>query len=245
MKSWKDFSMNFIKNINWIYCIIISIIVGITSFYLIPFNDTGILYLLSAISQGLAAIFALVFTVTLISATMAGKYTSVDKFFNNSTKNLMIIFVIGIVSPLLLLKMSFDNERIYNFFTSGIIGLTTFCIIAIIPHLKSCNDILKFDIGVDNIISELDESINLENYSRANTAVYDLIDIGKSAIQENKATPLYKINSSISNYAVLALERPGGILPSFSPQTIIYALNELGMGATIAYMDNVASVMTI
>jgi hypothetical protein len=237
------------KYIDWIVCLIFSIFIALISFYFLsPENNIfisslstdGILYLFSAISQSLAAIFALVFTVTLMAATMANKYTAIDKFFNIKTKILMILFIIAIILPLLLLKIVINNEQINNIFISISIGLATFCIAGIIPHLKGSNNILKFDIGVDNLISELHESTMLENYSKATTVVYDLLDIGENAIKEKKDDSIAKINNGILNHIKIAILRTGGILPTFSAYTPIYALNTLGKSAANKHMDEVA-----
>jgi len=245
----KKYIDDLLQYIYWIVCLIFSISVVLISFYFqspeneifnFSLSNEGNLYLLSAISQALAAIFALVFTVTLMTATMANKYTSIDKFFNKQTKTLMILFIIGIILPFLLLKIVINNELIYNILISISIGLAAFCIAAIIPYLKSSNNILKFDIGVDNLIGELHESTISENYSRANTVVYNLLDIGENAIKEKRDNSLFKITNGISNLIKIALLRQGGILPTFSAYIPIYALSTLGNSAANKHMDNVA-----
>ena len=121
MKKFEKFIDEFQKYIDWIVCLIFSIFIALISLYFLsPENNLfifslssdGILYLLSAISQSLAAIFTLVFTVTLMAATMANKYTAIDKFFNVNTKMYMILFIIAIISPILLLKIVINNERL-------------------------------------------------------------------------------------------------------------------------------------
>ena len=80
-RSKKDLMLNFIKeipekflnNICWIICAIFGFDIFLISYIISsifpPFND-GILYLLSSISQALAAIFALVFTIIIMVASM-------------------------------------------------------------------------------------------------------------------------------------------------------------------------------
>ena len=89
---------------DWIFCIIISFFVGIISFiWNIPSGQHDeILYLLSAISQSLATIFALVFTISLMFSTVS-KNASIDKIINQRAKILMLIFAIGIILPILIL----------------------------------------------------------------------------------------------------------------------------------------------
>lgn len=203
-------------------------------------SEEGIQYLLSAISQALAAVFTLVFTVSLMVATMAGKYTAIDKFFNRNTISFMALFATGIILPILLLNIDSTRIHSYGIFVSLSTGLAAFCIVAVIPYLKSLNNILKFDIGVSNLISKLHESIAAEEYTKANTAVYNLLDIGKSAIENKREEPTWTISIQISNFVKLALSRQGGILPSFSPQISIYVLSEMGTKAINAQMDKVA-----
>lgn len=197
MKMLNNFLNRLLKYNDWIVCLIFSIIIALISFYFLsPENNIltfslstdGILYLYSAISQSLAAIFALVFTITLMAATMANNYTAVDKFFNRKTKIFMIIFVIAIITPILLLKIVINNEQINNILISISIGLATFCIAGIIPYLKSCNNILKFDFGVNNLITELNELAISDKYPKTNRVVYALLDIGNTAIKEKKIT---------------------------------------------------------
>ena len=237
---------HYLKNsMDWILCIIVGIIVGLVSFYLppAPAND-GILYLLSAISQALAAIFALVFTITLMAASMARKYTAIDKFFNIKTKVLMMMFVIGIILPLFTLKLNINDEQLYNIILSITISLAAFCIASIIPYLRSCNNIIKFEMGIPNLINDLDESVQSENYVRADGIIYELLEIGMSAIQEKREKQLNMINIGISNRIKLALLRQGGLLRSGYPYRSIVALCELGISATEERMDNVAASIT-
>jgi len=236
-----------LKPIDWIWfaCIAISIAVGIFSFYLqLPLKNDGILYLLSTTSQALAAIFALVFTITLVSAQIAQKYNATDKFFNRRTYFLMAMYIIGIILPILLLKMDNDT-KFYNFFVSLSVGLAAFCIAAIIPYLKKCNDIIKFEIGVSNLIDELIEAEISEKFSKANSVVYELSEIAKSAIQEKMEKPVHMINIGISNLIQTAIpKQEGKILPTFSSYYPIEVLSEIGINATIAHLDNVAWPIT-
>lgn len=249
-KQKQSIKESLISKFDWIVCFIFSIVITLTSLYflspenkIIAFSTStdGTLYLLSAISQALAAIFALVFTVTLMAATMAKKYTAIDKFFNKETKYLMILFIVGIILPFLLLKIEPNNDRIYNTLISISIGLAAFCIAAIIPYLKNSNNILKFDIGVGNLIGELTESTISDNYSKASTIVDELLDIGESAIENKREDSLDRITYGISYSIEIPLLRQGGILPTFDAFSLIFCLNTLGKKATEKQMDRVAS----
>lgn len=234
-----------LKHIDWIACIVFGISAGLISFYLkLPVKNDGILYLLSTISQALAAIFALVFTVTLMAAQMAQKYTAIDKFFDRKTKVLMVMYAVGIIFPALILKMDSTNG-FYNIFVSITIGLMAFCVAAIIPYLKSCNDVIKFETGVSNLFDEINESASSYNYPKAEQAVYELRDIAKSAIQEEREKPLFMIDIAISNLVKFGLLRQGDILPTFSAYRPLIALSEIGISAAAKRMDNVANAITL
>jgi len=235
------------NNIDWVICIIFSIFIVLISFYFLsPKNECfafsistdGTLYLLSAISQALATIFTLVFTVTLMVATMANKYSAVDKFFNNKTKTLMVLFIVGIILPFLLLRITIHNEQIYNIFISISIGLAAFCVVAIIPYLKSSNYILKFDIGVDNLIGELNESVKSGNYSRATTNVYDLSELVESAIKDRNNKPIIKFSNVLPLFIITALEDKTN---NFSPFLIIHIYGKIALDVTNAKMDDSAN----
>ena len=60
------------------------------------------LYLLSAIAQSLAAILALVFTVSLITFQLSARYSQrvIGQFFNKFTITYIVVFVISILLPL-------------------------------------------------------------------------------------------------------------------------------------------------
>ena len=66
-------------------------------------------YLLSAISQGLAALFALIFTISLIVLQIAHKHKGLIEEFLLSKFNLFypIMNAFGIVYPLCILKINF------------------------------------------------------------------------------------------------------------------------------------------
>lgn len=229
-------------NIDWIVCIVLGFSIGgLSSLLPQPENSSDeILYLLSAISQVLAALLALVFTITLMFVSMGKKYTLLNKIFNTGTARLMSAFVIGIILPLLLLKVD-SNISVYDFLISSSLGLATFCIVAIIPYLGNLNNIIIYDVGIPNLISELNESRAAEEYTRADTAVYDLLDIGKSAIENKREEHTEIIGIQISYFIKSALSRQGGVLPSFSPQISINALSEMGTKAINAQMDRVAA----
>lgn len=176
-----------------------------------------------------------------------------EKIFNNRTKILMLIFFIGIVLPLLTLKMDINEQQIkiyeytvygstfYNLLISLTIGIAAFCIISIIPYLKNIDNTIKFDIGIDNLIGELHESQSSGNYSKATTIVYDLSSLAKSAINERIEKPIIKISQAVSIFVKLALLNQEDKSHPFSPFLIIHEYCTIAINVTNAKMDNVAS----
>ena len=236
------------KNMNemhvyWLICIVCGFFVfEISSIINSHFmtSDDGGKYLLSAISQALAAVFTLVFTVSLMVATMAGKYDAIDKIFNRSTISLMALFTTGIILPILLLNIDSNSTDKYGFFVSLSTGLAAFCIIAVIPYLKSLNNTLKFDIGVSNLISELHESIATQNYTRASTAIYDLAYMGESAIENKRRRLAITISDEISKSMNSVVSRHGSLL--FLQNSTTYAFSQMGEKAVYAQMDWIAAI---
>ena len=167
----------------WIYCVIIAIAVFLILYYCYPDTEQdNARYILSAISQGLAAILALVFTITLVVAQMTRRYTAMDKIiFRPETIFLMIVFGIGVVTPLLVLK--------FGLWRPGItlsIAITFFCVFSLIPFLKGVNDVLKYDIGIVNLNEETMEAIKSENEAKTVQGMMDLESICKDAIKESR-----------------------------------------------------------
>ena len=86
----------------------------LTSHYNVQ-NLSPLNYVLSSISQGLAAIFALVFTITLVATQILTKYSirSASVIFSLWTVLIMFIYAIGIVAPLIAMKL--QSEQLLDF----------------------------------------------------------------------------------------------------------------------------------
>ena len=174
----------------WILCIIITLAVFSILYYVRPNRDPeNARYILSAISQGLAAILALVFTITLVVAQMTRRYTAMDKIiFRRETIFLMTVFGIGIITPLLVLKI--------GFWGCGVIlsiVIASFCVFSLIPFLKGVNGVLKYDIGIGNLNEEIMEAIESGYESKANTKIMELNEIGRDAVKEFREDVTFKI----------------------------------------------------
>ncbi|MDY6965063.1 MAG: hypothetical protein SVM80_03725 [Halobacteriota archaeon] len=155
------------------------ILTAIDYFYLDTCPDNA-RYILSAISQGLAAILALVFTITLVVAQITGRYTAMDKIiFRPETKIFMIIFGIGVVTPLLVLKIGFWQHGV-----NLSIAIALFCVFSLIPFIKGLNGVLKYDIGTRNLYEDIMEAIERECEATAELRIQDLNKICKGMVDE-------------------------------------------------------------
>jgi len=200
-KLWNESSIKrFIK----IYrCCAIAAIVVLLFLQLYYSNTYGrdARYILSAIPQALAAILALVFTITLVAAQMTKRYTAMDKMFKPETKILMLIFGFGIVIPLLMLK--FECWRLG---VNVSIAIAAFCVFSLYPLLKNVNATLKYDIGIEKLIEEEGEAIDEGHDLTASNRISELGEIGRSACKEIRESDVIKITSALNDAGVKAAE---------------------------------------
>ena len=179
----------------WILCIITLAVFSILSIldYANP-NECpeNSRYILSAISQGLAAILALVFTITLVVAQMTRRYTAMDKIvFRYETIILMIVFGIGIIVPLLVLAFGFWKWGVHLS-----IVIASFCVFSLLPFLIGVNRVLKYEIGFVNLYGETLDAIKSGNEANVVQGIIDLGSICKDAIKESRE----EITSEIINF---------------------------------------------
>ena len=182
---------------------IIAIAVFLILYYCYPDTEQdNARYILSAISQGLAAILALVFTITLVVSQMTRRYTAMDKIiFRHETILLMIVFGIGVVTPLLVLKFGFWGWGV-NFS----IAIAFFCVFSLIPFLKGVNGVLKYDIGIVNLDEEIMEAIKSENEAKTDQGMMDLESICKDAINESREETTLEIIDFLSEIGGKTIE---------------------------------------
>jgi len=189
------FRYKWVKSKYWIYCLILTLAVISIIYYVHP-NECpeNARYILSAISQGLAAILALVFTITLVVAQMTRRYTAMDKIiFRHETKFLMIFFGIGIISPLLVLE--------FGFWKWGVplsIVIASFCVFSLLPFLVGVNRVLKYDIGFVNLCGETLDAIKSGNEANVVRGIIDLERICKDAIKESRENVVKNILLQLS-----------------------------------------------
>jgi len=217
----RRFRYKWIKYKYWIYCLILTLVVLSIIYYVHP-NECpeNARYILSAISQGLAAILALVFTITLVVAQMTRRYTAMDKIiFRRETKFLMIFFGIGIIAPLLVLE--------FGFWEWGVplsIVIASFCVFSLLPFLMGVNSVLKYDIGIVNLDEEIMEAIEL-GYKPRISKIRELNEIGESAIKESREDVISLISRVLSRVGVKSAKEKMW----YVTLQVVYALENIGL----------------
>lgn len=208
----------------WIYCVIIAIALFLILYYCYPDTEQdNARYILSAISQGLAAILALVFTITLVVAQMTRRYTAMDKIiFRPETIFLMIVFGFGVVTPLLVLKFGFWRHGI-----NLSIAIAFFCVFSLIPFLKGVNDVLKYDIGIGNLNGEIMEAIEWGYEAKVVQGIIDLESICKDAIKESRKETTFEILHFLSEIGKKSTETK----MKDTTERVVDSLSVVGKGA--------------
>ncbi|KAF5416816.1 MAG: hypothetical protein C5S48_01815 [Candidatus Methanogaster sp.] len=177
-------------------------------------------YILSAISQGLAAILALVFTITLVVAQMTRRYTAMDKIIlRRETKFLMLVFGTGIILPLFALK--------FGWFCVGVsssIAIALFCVFSLLPFLKGVNSVLKYDIGIVNLDEEIMEAIE-SGYKPRISKIRELNEIGEIAIKESREDVISLISRVLSRVGMKSAEKKLW----YVTLQVVYALKNIGL----------------
>lgn len=172
----------------WIACGIIAFGVGGVTYYCLPLAEGDApLYLLSALSQGLAAIFTLIFAITIFAAQMMRKFTAMDKMIDKWTIVLMLIFTIGIILPLIQLKtdknllLGLSLIRTADLSFSIDLAVATFCVLSIIPYLKKVNRTMKYEGGIPKLKEEASEATDSGHKETASHKINELAELGESA----------------------------------------------------------------
>lgn len=194
-REWKTYT-------RWFFCIVAAVAVFAILHFIYPNTDqNNARYILSAITQGLAAILALVFTITLIVAQMTRRYTAMDKILRPETFILMIVFGVGIITPLLVLKL--------GYFCIGVnlsTGIAVFCVFSLIPFLLGVNRVLMYRVGVGNLHEEVMGAIESGNDLRASSGIRDLCVIYRSAIKDSRDDIVDSVLSSILQMGSKSIE---------------------------------------
>jgi len=238
-------------------CIICSLLVGYlthlySSFY--ENNTVNVQSFLNSISQGLAAFFALVFTISIFGAQTMGIFTALDKVMNKWTKRYMVLFSFGIIFPiwqlitgkysfnlflflekkgitlpLLQLKIGTHSINLYSVgnidFLALDIVLASFCILAIIPFTIKINRIAKYEVGISKLYGEAKVAINSGNEVVSSYNISRLGELGRSALKESLPDEVMSITTGILRLGNLSLKN------NLEDSTVqaIFELKKLGL----------------
>ena len=186
-------------------------------------------YILSAISQGFAAIFALVFTITLIVAQLTGSYAIILKK-EKEFIFLMIIFGIGIIIPLIILNLGF-----WFIGVNGAIAFSIFCIAALIQHFAGIiNEELKY-AWIEKLPGEVEDSIDSQNIPRASVKIEELGMLGKDVARKRVEDQAISVIRGLQRAGLKAIE--GGKEFGDIVYTSIYELYGVGLEAARKKLD--------
>jgi len=108
-----------------------------------PMDNLNIPYILSAISQSLAAILALVFTISLVVAQLSSRYSYriVPGVFDFTTISYIVLFIIAILLPLWVLAYPYPSG------IESCMILASACLLFLIPHfLRLRNKLSPMDM---------------------------------------------------------------------------------------------------
>ena len=184
-----------------------------------PSNEDSISYLLSSVSQGLAAIFTLIFAITIFGAQMMRKFTAMDKMVDKWTISLMIIFAIGIILPLIQLSTDQDLLNLNFIRTANLsiaidLGIMTFCILATIPYLIRVNRIMKYEGGISKLREQASEAIDSNHKVTASTRINELVELGESAADDMLESDVIKIVNVLKSLLkeIVILKKKGEII---------------------------------
>lgn len=177
------------QNIFWVAFPFVAALAVAGFTYSHPTDENAVSYLLSAVSQSLAAIFTLVFAITIFGARAMKNFTAIDRIVDKWTKVLMVVFAIGIILPLIQLSTNVDLLNIRFIKTANLslaidLGIATFCVLIIIPYLIRINRIMKYEGGISRLREELSDAIDSGYTAKATNRIRDLSELCLSAVDE-------------------------------------------------------------
>jgi len=172
----KKFIRDWIGNYRWLIDIVIylTIFVFLVIEYLVPtrINIDGERYVLSAISQGLAALLGMTFTISLIMLQVSHKEPRLlGDFFKDKFNALYpIIMAVGIIVPLVVLKIGW-----YGSGTNVSISLCILSVFLILPYFLRMKNNVWLNVGLkscfDNAKQALLMNDRYEYYEMINSMV--------------------------------------------------------------------------
>lgn len=185
-----------------IICLLFSLSLSMVTYKNPTYEPNNILYFLSSISQGLAAIFTLLFTITIFAVQMNKTYTSIDKIFDKWTLLLMMLFGVGIILPLIQLVINHNYlpfDRIKNLSLAVDLFLASFCILSIIPYSIKINKTMLYKSGLSNLSNDISEAISLDNKAVVSIKVNELIKLCDISLDDRQWDEAYSIVDELKN----------------------------------------------
>lgn len=235
-----------------IACIICAILVGYLTHLNLSFyenNTDNVQSFLSSISQGLAAFFALAFTISIFGAQTMGGFTALDKVMDIWTKMYMVLFSVGIIFPLWQLITEIYSIDWVSFFPKmgitlplqqlkiGSVGnidlltldiiLVSFCVLGIIPFTIKINRIIKYEGGIPDSYSKARDAIISGNEVISSDNISKLGRLGYSALKDALPDKVMFSTTAIRNLGNLSIKNN---LEGSTAQVIV-ELDKLGLKA--------------
>lgn len=130
--------------------------VWLFGFATLPERQEAIYYLLSGLGQALAAVFALVFTITLVFTQLATGYSHrlLRLAFPWAVVTYLVIFVLATLYPFFLLNREFNSLEVRISLT-----LAVFCIALLVPYFIE----LPSRLGINTLLTYLAKKVK-ESY---------------------------------------------------------------------------------
>jgi hypothetical protein len=155
----------------------------------VQYEAGGRNYLLSTISQALAAVFALAFSISFVAAQIAGRYSPhvVAGFFNPEVITHALLFVAATVCPWLLLSCSYA-PRVLD---SAAVGLGAYCSLWLVSFFINMKDMVSIRKRFHRLCSRLREigvSVTPESRDEAKPIVNEIEDVMSSALAKKDFT---------------------------------------------------------
>ena len=170
-------------------CLLFSLTLSIIAYKNPTYEPNNILYFLSSISQGLAAIFSLLFTITIFAIQMTKTPISIDKIFDKWTLLFMTLFAAGITLPLIQLVVNHNYlpfDKIKNLSLAVDLFLASFCVLSIIPYSIRINKTMLYESGLSNLSYDISEAIDRDHKTVVSIKVKELIKLCSISLEDEQ-----------------------------------------------------------
>lgn len=148
-------------------------------------DNVNELYLLSAISQSLAALFGLVFTISLVMLQVAERHRGLlGQFLRDSFCRIYpVLNAVGIVYPFILLKTGATQLSV-----NLAIALAAACVLLVIPYFQRMIDLVEVGVQYKTAIDHAKQAIVGEDWDGYRQSFWALVFlVEKAANQRRKA----------------------------------------------------------